>query len=102
MAKVIVVTGAGSGLGRALARSFHRDGDIVFLLGRTASKLEKVAGELGERATAIACDIGNPQDVRAAFAQIAQSHATIDVLINNAAMIDYTTLAAASDAHILG
>lgn len=102
MAKVIVVTGAGSGLGRALARSFHRDGDIVFLLGRTASKVEKVAGELGERATAIACDIGSPEDVRAAFARIAQSHPTIDVLINNAAMIDYTTLAEASDAHILG
>jgi meso-butanediol dehydrogenase / (S,S)-butanediol dehydrogenase / diacetyl reductase len=102
MTKVIVVTGAGSGLGRALARRFHRDGDIVFLLGRTASKLEKVTGELGERATAIACDIGRPEDVRAAFAQIAQSHPTIDVLINNAAMIDYTTLAAASDAHIMG
>ena len=102
MAKVIVVTGAGSGLGRALARRFHRDGDIVFLLGRTASKVEKVADELGERATAIACDIGRPEDVRAAFAQIAESHPAIDVLINNAAMIDYTTLAAASDAHILG
>jgi meso-butanediol dehydrogenase/(S,S)-butanediol dehydrogenase/diacetyl reductase len=102
MAKVIVVTGAGSGLGRAVARRFHRDGDTVFLFGRTASKLEKVAQELGERATAVAGDIGRPEDVRAAFARIAQSHPTIDVLINNAAMIDYTTLAAASDAHILG
>ena len=102
MAKVIVVTGAGSGLSRALARKFHRDGDIVFLLGRTASKVEKVASELGERATAIACDIGSPEQVRAAFARIAEQHPTIDVLINNAAMIDYSTLETASDAHILG
>lgn len=102
MAKVIVITGAGSGLGRAIARRFAADGDHVVLLGRTLSKLEKVAAELGDRAMPLACDIGNPDDVRKAFTRIAERHGRINALINNAAMIDYATIAEASDAHILG
>ena len=102
MGKVIVITGAGSGLGRALARRFAADGDTVVLIGRTLAKLEKVAAELGEPALPVACDIGSPASVKAAFARIAERHAKIDVLINNAAMIDYATLRAASDEHILG
>jgi NAD(P)-dependent dehydrogenase (short-subunit alcohol dehydrogenase family) len=102
MSKVIVITGAGSGLGRALARRFHADGDTVYLIARTASKLQAVTDALGEGAYPLPCDIGNPDAVRAAFAQIAERHPRIDVLINNAAMIDYATLADASDAHILG
>ena len=101
MAKVIVITGASSGLGRALARRFHADGDKVCLLGRTVSKLQKVADELGAGALALPCDIGQPDDVRATFAAIAREHGKVDVLINNAAMIDYTTIAQASDEHIL-
>jgi len=102
MSKVIVITGAGSGLGRALARRFAGDGDKVVLLGRTFSKIEAVAYELGANALPIACDIGNPEDVTGAFAKVAEVHGRLDVLINNAAMIDYSTLADASDAHILG
>lgn len=102
MSKVIVITGAGSGLGRALARQFGGDGDKVVLLGRTFSKIEAVASELGHNALPIACDIGNPDDVARAFAQVGEVHGKLDVLINNAAMIDYSTLSAASDAHILG
>src|SRR5690349_6125409 len=64
MSKVIVIAGAGSGLGRALARRFAADGDSVVLLGRTLSKLERVAAELGPRALPIACDIGDPAAVK--------------------------------------
>lgn len=102
MGKVIVITGAGSGLGRALARKFGADRDSVVLLARTQTKLDKVAAEIGDNALPISCDIGNPDSVRSAFARIAEKHPRIDVLINNAAMIDYATLAEASDAHILG
>ena len=101
MGKVIVITGGGSGLGRALARGFAGDGDKVCVLGRTLTKLEKVAGELGNTAVPVQCDIGSPASVEAAFAQIAGQNAKIDVLINNAAKIDYSTLAEASDAHIV-
>lgn len=102
MGKILVITGAGAGLGKALAKRFHADGDTVFLLARTLAKLEATANELGDNAFAVQCDIGDPDAVRAAFASIAKRHARIDVLINNAAMIDYATLADASDAHIVG
>lgn len=84
MGKVIVITGAGDGLGRALARRFAKDGETVILLGRTLSKVEAVANEIGAPHVAIECDVANPQSVEAAFAQIAKSFDHIDVLINNA------------------
>lgn len=101
MNKIIVITGAGSGLGRAIAKRFAADGEKVVLLGRTLSKLEKVVEEIGDNATAISCDIGNVESVRRAFAEIAETYPKIDVLINNAAHIDYSTLADSSDEHLL-
>lgn len=101
MSKIIVITGAGVGLGRALARQFAGDGDNVVLLGRTLSKVEAVAEELGERALAISCDVGKPDSVRAAFASIAERYGKIDVLINNAAIFEPFKLINASDEQIL-
>lgn len=88
MSKTIVITGAGIGLGRALARRFASDGERVVLLGRTFSKVQAAAHEIGERATAIACDVASPASVKAAFAEIARRHARIDVLINKVWNID--------------
>ncbi len=102
MSKVIVITGAGVGLGRALARRFIADGDQVVVLGRTASKVEAVAAELGRRAMAIGCDVASPVSVKAAFAAIATRHPRIDVLINNAAVYEPFLIAEASDEQILG
>jgi NAD(P)-dependent dehydrogenase (short-subunit alcohol dehydrogenase family) len=98
--KIIVITGAGVGLGRTLARRFAADGDRVVLLGRTASKVEAAAAEIGERALAIGCDVSQPDQVRQAFAQIASRFPKIDVLINNAAFFEPSTVAEASDEHI--
>ena len=97
MAKVIVITGAGVGLGRALARRFAADGDHVVLLGRTASKVEAAAAEIGERAMAVACDVASPDSVRGAFAAIAHRHPRLDVLINNAALFEPFLVAEATD-----
>ncbi len=102
MSKVIVITGAGVGLGRALARRFAADGETVVLLGRTLSKVQAVADEIGERAMAVGCDVGSPDSVRAAFAEIAKRHPRIDVLINNAALYEPFLIAEASDEQILG
>jgi NAD(P)-dependent dehydrogenase (short-subunit alcohol dehydrogenase family) len=102
MGKAIVITGAGAGLGKALARRLHADGDTVYLIARTLSKLQALADELGENAFPVPCDIGDPDAVRAAFAAIAEQRPKIDVLINNAAKIDYATLAEASDDHVIG
>jgi NAD(P)-dependent dehydrogenase (short-subunit alcohol dehydrogenase family) len=101
MSKVIVITGAGVGLGRALARRFADDGESVVLLGRTLSKVEAAAKEIGNRAMAVHCDVAAPDSVRAAFAAIAQRHPTIDVLINNAAIFEPFQIVDATDEQIL-
>ncbi len=101
MSKTIVITGAGVGLGRALARRFAEDGESVVLLGRTASKVEAVAAEIGDRAMAVQCDVASPDSVRSAFATIAGQHHRIDVLINNAAIFEPFLIVNATDEQIL-
>jgi meso-butanediol dehydrogenase / (S,S)-butanediol dehydrogenase / diacetyl reductase len=100
LGKCIVVTGAGSGLGRALARRLAADGNAVILLGRTRSALDAVVAGLGSGAAAIACDVGSSDSVRAAFAAISAQHAKIDVLINNAAVYKPFFVKDATDAQI--
>lgn len=102
MAKTIVITGAGDGLGRALARRFAADGETVVLLGRTLSKVQAVADELGTPHFAVECDVSKPDTVRTAFAKIAERHPKIDVLINNAGIFEPFTLAEARDDQIVG
>jgi meso-butanediol dehydrogenase / (S,S)-butanediol dehydrogenase / diacetyl reductase len=98
--KVIVITGAGDGLGRALARRFAKEGETIILLGRTAAKVEAVAAELGAPHSALQCDVSDPASVRAAFAKIGETHSKIDVLINNAAVYEPFTLAEVRDEQI--
>jgi meso-butanediol dehydrogenase/(S,S)-butanediol dehydrogenase/diacetyl reductase len=100
MGKTIVITGAGEGLGRALARRFAKEGETVVLLGRTLAKLEAVASELGGAHFAVRCDVADPDSVRAAFAAIAAKHPKIDVLINNAAVYVPAALDSVEDANI--
>jgi len=100
--RVIVITGAGIGLGRALARRFAREGESVVLLGRTFSKVKAAADEIGDAAFAVECDVSSPDSVRAAFAAIAARHPKIDVLINNAAIYEPFNVADARDDQIEG
>jgi NAD(P)-dependent dehydrogenase (short-subunit alcohol dehydrogenase family) len=100
MSKIVVITGAGVGLGRALARRLAADGEEVVLLGRTFAKVDATAREIGSRAMAVACDVRSPGSVRAAFAAIAERHATIDVLVNNAALYEPYLLRDATDEQI--
>lgn len=102
MGKVIVITGANGGLGRALAARFAGDGDQVVLLGRALDKVRAVADEVGAGAIAVACDVTSPDSVRAAFATIAETHPTIDALVNNAAIFKPFLVEEASDDLIIG
>jgi meso-butanediol dehydrogenase / (S,S)-butanediol dehydrogenase / diacetyl reductase len=101
LSKIIVITGAGAGLGRALARKFAADGDSVVLLGRTLSKVQAAAAQIGERAMPVECDVAVPDSVRTAFAAIAARHPKIDVLVNCAAIYAPFLVAEASDDQIL-
>jgi meso-butanediol dehydrogenase / (S,S)-butanediol dehydrogenase / diacetyl reductase len=99
--KVIVITGAGIGLGRALSRRFAKDGETVIALGRTFSKVQALAEEFGAPHFAVECDVQSPDSVRAAFAEIAKRHAKIDVLINNAAIYEPFMVKDATDEQIM-
>jgi meso-butanediol dehydrogenase/(S,S)-butanediol dehydrogenase/diacetyl reductase len=100
LGKCIVVTGAGSGLGRALARRLAADGNAVILLGRTRATLDAVLAGLGPGAQAIVCDVASSESVHAAFSAIAGQHPKIDVLINNAAIYKPFFVKDATDAQI--
>ena len=100
MGKTIVITGAGAGLGRALARRFASEGETVILLGRTLSKVQELADEIGGSAMAVECDVASADSVRKAFTTIAEKHPKIDVLINNAAIYEPFTVAEATDEQI--
>ncbi len=80
--RTALVTGGGNGLGAAIARALHAQGAAVVLAGRRREPLEKVRGELGERATWQVCDVADPGSV-AALAQ-ALADVEVDVVVNNA------------------
>ena len=83
--KVALVTGAGTGIGRAVALAFLRVGYSVVLVGRRSEPLEAVVKESGsDRALAVPTDVGNPESVAALFTKISEVFGRIDVLFNNA------------------
>jgi NAD(P)-dependent dehydrogenase (short-subunit alcohol dehydrogenase family) len=98
--KTVVITGAGIGLGRAVARLLAQGGDTVILLGRTLSKVQALADEIGGSALAVECDVASADSVRKAFAEIAAKHPKIDVLINNAGVYEPFEVEKATDEQI--
>ena len=85
MKKVAIITGAGSGMGRATAKRLAKDGYQVVLNGRTKSKLEKVAKEIGKEQCLVAQgDISIERDVRKIINMTIDKYGQIDVLLNNA------------------
>lgn len=88
--RVVVVTGAGSGMGRAMVHEFVGAGARVAALGITEAKVRKVVSELKtpERAMAIGVDVASEVGVKAAVAQVIEWAGHIDVLCNNAGVLD--------------
>ena len=86
MAGVALVTGAGSGIGRASALALLADGWQVALVGRRREALEQTAAQsgAGERALAVPCDVCRPAAVDAAFAATVGRFGRLDMLFNNA------------------
>lgn len=99
--RVAIVTGAGRGIGRALALELARAGCDVVLCSRTGAELGAVAKEIalsGRKALAVTGDISNEPDVRSLVAAAAKEFGRIDVLINNAGIGTFAPVAELSTA----
>ncbi|MEO7274771.1 MAG: SDR family oxidoreductase [Vicinamibacterales bacterium] len=84
---VAIVTGAGSGIGRAVAIGLLKDGYRVAVAGRRAAQLEETIASAGVetgQALAVPTDVTDPASVRALFAQTEQAFGRVDLLFNNA------------------
>jgi NAD(P)-dependent dehydrogenase (short-subunit alcohol dehydrogenase family) len=110
-ARVAVVTGAGSGIGRAVALGLLREGWAVVLAGRRAEVLEQVRAEGGDRARAVPTDVREPESVRALFSATVSAFGRLDLLFNNAGVnapgipladLDYEKWRAVLDTSVTG
>jgi 3-oxoacyl-[acyl-carrier protein] reductase len=99
--QIAVVTGAGRGIGRAIALKFAAEGADVVVVSRTAENSEKVAAEiraLGRKAWALAVDVADSAAVTAAADKILADCGKVDILVNNAGVTRDGLLMRMSDA----
>lgn len=83
--KTAVITGANSGIGLATAQRFLAEGaDRVFITGRRRSELDAAAKQLGPRSTAVAGDVGSPEDLDRLYAEVAAAGKGLDIVMANA------------------
>lgn len=82
--KVALVTGAGSGIGRAVAKGLSEAGYAVVLAGRTKDSLEAAKTEIAGKSLAVATDVGDPVSVAHLFEETRTAFGRLDVLFNNA------------------
>ncbi len=85
--KTAIITGAGRGIGQAIAETFARQGCDVAVVARTQDQVDETADrvrERGRRALAVSCDVSNPDDVAACVDNVLTKFGQIDVLVNNA------------------
>jgi NAD(P)-dependent dehydrogenase (short-subunit alcohol dehydrogenase family) len=86
MSKIALVTGGGSGIGRAVALGLQAEGYAVVVAGRRAEELQKTASIACDAVPmlAVPCDVSQPDSVHKLFARIQDVHGRLDVLFNNA------------------
>lgn len=86
--KTVMITGASRGIGAETARVFANAGANVVLLARSQDDIAALAGEIGERAIAIPCNVARYGEMSSAVATTLQAFGSVDVLINNAGVVD--------------
>ncbi|MGH7910447.1 MAG: SDR family NAD(P)-dependent oxidoreductase [Candidatus Dormibacteraceae bacterium] len=98
--RVVVVTGASEGIGRAAAGALHRAGEEVVLVGRSPEKTQAAAAELGGAEHHVA-DFARLAEVRALAEELGRRHPRIDALLNNAGLIASSRRTETEDGHEL-
>lgn len=96
--KVVLITGGGSGIGRACAFAFAAHGARVAVVGRTRSKCEAVARELGEQAISIVADVAHSVEVQQAITQTVERFGRLDVIVHSAGISPYGCVTDTSEA----
>ena len=89
LGRVAIVTGAGRGIGRAIALRYSHEGAAVVLAARTPAQIDEAAAEIesaGGRALAIQCDVSSERDVDRLVDATVRQFGKIDILVNNAAV----------------
>ncbi len=83
--RVVLVTGANRGIGRAVARAAAAEGAVVVVMGRDAEACRDTVQELGpERASWVLCDVTRTDQVQAMIDQVVERHGRLDAVVNNA------------------
>lgn len=95
--KVVMITGASRGIGADAARVFAAAGAKVALLARSTAEINALAAEIGEGALAIPCDVSDWSAMEMAVAQCEQTLGPVDVMINNAGVIEPISHLATAD-----
>ena len=86
--RVVIVTGASTGIGRVTAEAFARAGALVAIFARSAEKLNEIAKPFGEKMLAVSGDVADDDAVERLFVETESRFGDCDVLVNNAGMID--------------
>jgi NAD(P)-dependent dehydrogenase (short-subunit alcohol dehydrogenase family) len=86
MTKIAMITGAGSGVGRAVSKALGAAGWSVVLVGRKREALAETAAAMAGDHLVAPADVGDPDQVKAVFAQIKDKYGRLDMLFNNAGM----------------
>ena len=96
--KYALVTGASGGIGGAIARALHAQGATVALSGTRVEPLEALAGDLGERAHVLPCDLSDGEAVDGLPKAASEALGGLDILVNNAGITRDTLMMRLSDA----
>ncbi|KMO28523.1 SDR family NAD(P)-dependent oxidoreductase [Methylobacterium aquaticum] len=97
--KVVVVTGATSGIGLAIAEAFSREGASVFITGRRQEALDAAAKRIGGRITGVQADMARLADIDRLYDAVQQKHGQIDVVVANAGGGEFAPLGAITEDH---
>ena len=94
--KVALVTGAGGTMGRAVVDALRAEGCRVAMVDLAVASMEALSARHGEAVLALACDISQPESVRAAHEQVRQRFGEVDILVNNAGVLSNNKIEATS------
>ena len=97
--KVALITGGNSGIGLATAKRFVQEGAYVFITGRTQSKLDEAAKQVGSNVTGIQGDVAKLGDLDRLFEQIKRDKGRLDIVFANAGVAKYAQLGTIDEEH---